>query len=203
MQTYRDPGGAFTVEYPKTWKVQRGDNGYTVFYRDDPEEGTLFGVFPRLVLNGQASAAQILETLKRDVRQRYPDFEVKSQKIEPTASGELAIIDARWTNGRNERMVTSLTFHVSINADRRSELTLINIQAPEVAFQALQPTFQHMFNTFLDSLGRQGNLFDHRAGGSKAGMGESGYRPGLSRRSSAGPAFAGVIHAGVGVPFAA
>jgi hypothetical protein len=156
MQAYRDPAGAFTIEYPKTWKVQRGDNGYTVFYRDDPEEGTLFGAFPRLVLNGQATAAQILEMLKRDVRQRYPDFEVKSQKIEPTAAGELAIVYARWTNSRNERMVTSLTFHVGVNADRRSELTLINIQAPEVAFEALEPTFQHMFNTFLHSSGRQG-----------------------------------------------
>jgi len=150
MQAYQDPGGVFTIEYPKAWKVRRADNGYTVFYQDDPEEGTLLGVFPRLVLDGEATAAQIIEALQQDIRRRYPDFEVKDQKIEPDpeGNGEFAFVKASWTNGRNERMMTFLIFHAGRSGDGRSVLLLFNLQAPEVAFSAVEPTFHHMFKSF-------------------------------------------------------
>jgi hypothetical protein len=151
MQRYQDPDGLFAIEYPKAWKVQRAENGYTVFYRDDPEEGILVGLFPRLVLDGEATAAQIIEGLVQQVRKRYPDIEVRDQKVErDPEGGEFAVVDARWTNSRNERMKTLLFFHVNPPGNGRSVLALFNFQAPEVAFSAVEPTFQHMFK----SLGR-------------------------------------------------
>ena len=148
MQSYQDPGGAFSIDYPKAWKVRRADNGYTVFYRDDPEEGTLFGIFPRLVLDGEATAAQIIQVLLQDIRKRYPDFEVKDQKIESDSKGgEFAFVKARWTNGRNEAMTTVLVMHVERSGGGRTVLLLLNVQAPEVAFSALEPTFSHMFKS--------------------------------------------------------
>lgn len=148
MQRYQDPDGLFTIEYPRTWKAQRAENGYTVFYRDDPEEGTLLGLFPRLVLDGEATAAQIIERLVQEVRKRYPDLEVKDQKIEQgPEGGEFAIVDARWTNSRNEQMKTLLFFLVNQPGNGRSVLTLFNFQAPQVAFAALEPTFEHMFKS--------------------------------------------------------
>lgn len=150
MQRYQDPEGLFTIEYPTAWKVQRADNSYTVFYRDDPEEGTLLGVAPRLVLDGEATAAQIIQALVQDVRKRYPDLEVRDQNIQqdPEHGGELAFVDARWTNSRNERMKTMVLFYVARPGNGRSVLLLFDFQAPEVAFSALEPTFEHMFKSF-------------------------------------------------------
>jgi hypothetical protein len=148
MQPYQDPGGAFSIDYPKAWKVRSAENGYTVFYQDDPEEGTLFGIFPKLVLDGEATAAQIVDALLQEIRKRYPDFEVKDRKIEPAPEGgEFVFVKARWTNGRNEFMTTVLVLHVDRSEGGRTVLLLVNLQAPEVAFSAVEPTFSHMFKS--------------------------------------------------------
>jgi hypothetical protein len=151
MQRYQDPEGLFTIDYPKAWRVQRADNGYTVFYRDDSEEGTLVGFAPKLILNGEGTAAQIIDALVRDVRKSYPDLEIRDQKIEQAPDGgEVAVVDTRWTNRRNERMKTLVIFHVDPPGGGRSVLVLFDFQAPEMAFSSIEPIFEHMFK----SLGR-------------------------------------------------
>jgi hypothetical protein len=119
-------------------------------YPRDPEEGALFGVFPRLLLDGEATAAQIVEALQQDVRKRYPDFEVKQQTIEPdpAGNGETASVRAGWTNGRSERMTTLFLFHIDRPGEGQSRLLLFNLQAPEVAFSAVEPTFHHMLKSY-------------------------------------------------------
>jgi len=151
MQSYQDPQGQFSIEYPQGWQVKAEDNGFTIFYQDDPEEGTALGVWPRGMLAGQVGAEQFLATVVQQLRQQYPDFQVTQRTVKPAPnSGQDQIVtaSAEWTNHRGEHMGTVLQYRIGPAGNGSTGVVFIAWQAPLVAMKSSGAVLYEMYRSF-------------------------------------------------------
>jgi len=151
MQPYQDPQGQFSIEYPQGWQVKAEDNGFTIFYKDDPEEGTALGVWPRGSLPGQVGAEQFLETVVQQLRQQYPDFQVTQRTVKPPPNsnqGQVVTASAEWTNHHGERMGTLLQYRIGPAGDGNTGVVVIAWQAPLVAMKSASAVLYEMYRSF-------------------------------------------------------
>lgn len=151
MLTYQDPQGRFTMGYPQGWEVQPFPVG-TYFYQDDPEEGVSVLVVPDGRLEGELHAAQVIQVLVGAARRARPDLQIVSQQIVPRSGPpvtvEQATLTLTWTNVRRDRMQTVAAITIFAAAGSTG-IVYWGAQAPQIAFESLQPTFVAMAQSYV------------------------------------------------------
>ena len=154
MQAYQDPQGEFTIEYPQTWQVQVEANGFTVFYQDDPVEGTCVAVLPLATLNGQVTPEEFVRTITQQLQQTYPDFHMVKVTVNPSPDqqGQIATASAEWTNHRGEQMGGVVQFKIGPNAEGNTGVVLISQQAPIVAWKSASPVLYAIYRSFKQTV---------------------------------------------------
>jgi len=146
MQRYQDPEKTFSIDYPKGWKVARPSNGSTIFYLDDPAEGTAFLILPNVELSGIHTAAALWRDHAADLRRRAPDWTQSSLK-ETSGEGGQRSIEARytWTNTRKTKMTgwLLLTTQPAPSQDR-TYAGMVSYQASTSQFATWETVFRGM-----------------------------------------------------------
>jgi hypothetical protein len=156
-QTYRDPGGRFSIDYPVGWRQQLMEAGFVAFFKDHPEEGTSFVLHPQAQLQGARNGREMIQLLSTEFRKRYPDLQILGQEVRRVNASqfytvEAAILETAWTNLRGERMRARVAFVVyALHAQGMERQTLLAYwayQAPEVAWDAMRPVFTTMYQSY-------------------------------------------------------
>ncbi|MDQ7842631.1 MAG: hypothetical protein QN141_00880 [Armatimonadota bacterium] len=154
MQRYQDPEKAFSIDYPKGWTAARLANGSTVFYLDDPTEGTVFLILPNVELSGVHTAADLWRDFTADLRRRAPDWTQTSLK-EASGEGGQRSIEARytWTNARKVKMTGWLFLStVPAPSQDRTSAGMVSYQATSAQFASWETVFRRMLASL--SLGK-------------------------------------------------
>ncbi len=157
MQSYRDPGGRFMIDYPVGWRTQLLQGGFMAFYKDHPEEGISFIHNPWGVLRGAFGGREVAQLFMDNAHRKYPDMQVLGQDIKQLARNgpirtDAAILEVAWTNLRGERMrgrIAIVATNVQM-AGMPNETTLHYwaYQAPEVAWDSMQSIFIQMYQSW-------------------------------------------------------
>jgi hypothetical protein len=157
MQTYRDAGGRFMIDYPVGWRNQLLEGGFVAFFKDHPEEGISYVVHPWAELSGPYSGTQALNLFVSAMRKRYPDLQIIGQDVKNIQRQQMlrvdqVIVEATWTNLRGERMRARVAIVVgAMTAPGLSPRSIINywaFQAPEVAWDSMQSVFIQMHQSY-------------------------------------------------------
>jgi len=161
MQSYRDPGGRFAIDYPVGWRSQLLQGGFIAFYKDHPEEGISFIHNPWGVLRGNFTGRDVAQLWIENARRKYPDMQIVGQDIKTlgkTNAGtvisrvDAAILEISWTNLRGERMrgrVAMVAANLQMSGvPNETTLHYWAYQAPEVAWDGMQSIFIQMYQSW-------------------------------------------------------
>ena len=148
LQRYRSPSGLFVISYPEGWHVQEsaGQNA-VVFFRDDPDEGTSFGMAMQ-PLPGAVSAREVLQQWLVNFQRQYPDATATVLKDTRQGGADTLAADAAWIGGARQAMRARIVVRTwTPPGSIRPWFLLMGGQAPAMAFQSVLPTYAQMVDT--------------------------------------------------------
>lgn len=150
---YVDPSARFSVRYPRGWQVREDFlSGRTTFYREDPEEGAAFSVFPRTEAPGDVDAGALTRWALESMAElrRYPSLQYRHRTDE--RSGVVHVRgEATWTNlrGRSMRALFALLAgRPPVHGFPAQLFYLLLAQAPEREWRRWEPTLVEMLRDF-------------------------------------------------------
>lgn len=159
---YADPAKQFTIEIPAGWHIKRGAGSVTVFYLDDPDEGTSLSAYvppQSAVVRGEITAAQFFETyVYAPLHKQFPDYAVagrESTTLAGTPADTLFVASASWTGARHAKLRGFIKIAAFKNTGRGTTwVTATAYQAPAASFGTVEPTLDRMMRSLAYGPGR-------------------------------------------------
>ena len=159
---YADPDKQFSIDVPAGWQIKRSRGFVTVFYLDDPDDGTGLSTYvppPATVTRGEITAAQFFETyLHTPLRKRFPDYAVTGQQMMTLAgipADTLFVASVSWTSARHSKLRGFIKVAAFKDTDRGTTwVTVTAYPAPAAAFAAAAPILDRMLRSLKYGPGR-------------------------------------------------
>ncbi len=150
---YVDPSARFSVRYPRGWQVREDFlSGRTAFYRNNPDEGVAFLVFPRTEAPGDVDAGALTRWALASVAElhRFPSLQYRHRTEE--RSGVVHVRgEATWTTGRGRPMralFTLLAGRPPVHGFPAQLFYMLLAQAPEREWRQWEVTLVEMLRDF-------------------------------------------------------
>ena len=159
---YADPDKQFSIDYPSGWHLKRQPGHVTVFYQDEPDEGTVLSVYlppMSVVLKGELSATQVFGSLiYAQNHKRYPDFTVighEERVLANNLDNTMLQAEATWTNSHRVKMRGYVKVVAFKNTGQKSTwVHVLADQSPADAFSRNEAMFGQMIKSLTYGPGR-------------------------------------------------